>query len=221
MAQTVLNQHLIIFTDGGSRGNPGPSTTGWIIKTHSGDDLINAGLFLPYATNNIVEYVAVNGYLTDAHAFQPSHIDLFTDSMLVVNQLNQLLEVTHPVLRTYETTTRSLLVEFLAVRLRHIHRELNTDADHLSPASLKALKRYSKAPNILLKLHRSLALFSQRFGGNLEHKGNFEAFRRFEDHATRIGGVTSQHSHLDRFRVHLPLSYWEKVCAVQLPSDPS
>ena len=101
MAQPVLNQHLIIITDGGSRGNPSPSAAAWIIKTHSGDDLINASLFLPHATNNITEYAAVIGSLIDARAFQPSHIDLFIDSMLVVNQLNQLWEVTHPVLRTY------------------------------------------------------------------------------------------------------------------------
>ena len=88
MAQLVLNEHLIIFTDGGSRGNPSPSTAAWIIKTHSRDDLINAGQFLPYATNNITEYVAVIGSLTDALSFYPSHIHLFTNSMLVVNQLN-------------------------------------------------------------------------------------------------------------------------------------
>ena len=88
MDRSVLNEPLIIFIDGGSRGNPGPLATACIIKTHSGDDLINANLFLPYATNDIVGYAAVIGSLIDALTFQPSHIDLFTDSLLVVNQLN-------------------------------------------------------------------------------------------------------------------------------------
>eukprot|EP01018_Ginkgo_biloba_P035088 Gb_07833 [translate_table: standard] len=95
MARSVLNEPLIIFTDRGSRGNPSPSATAWIIKTHSGEDLINVGLFLHHATNNIAEYVIVIGSLTDTFAFQPSHIDLFTDSLLVVNKLNQLWEVVH------------------------------------------------------------------------------------------------------------------------------
>ena len=88
MARSVFNEPLIIFTNGGSRENPGPSATAWIIKIHSGDDLINTDLFLPHDTNNIVEYDAIIGSLTDALAIQPSHIHLFTDSLLVVNQLN-------------------------------------------------------------------------------------------------------------------------------------
>ena len=131
MARSVLNERLIIFIDGGSRRNPGPSTTTWIIKTHSEDDLINGGLFLPHATNNIVEYDAFIGSLTDALAFQPSHIDLFIDSLLVVNQLNHLWEVVHPTLRAYAATARSLMATFPTVRLHHVSREFNTDADHL------------------------------------------------------------------------------------------
>eukprot|EP01018_Ginkgo_biloba_P040135 Gb_11691 [translate_table: standard] len=131
MAIPMLNEPLIIFTDGGSRGNPGPSTVAWIIKTHSGDDLINVGLFLPHATNNIAEYAAVIGSLTDALAFQPSHIDLFTDSLLVVNQLSQLWEVAHPTLRAYAATARSLMATFPTVRLHYVPREFNADANCL------------------------------------------------------------------------------------------
>ena len=69
MAWPVLNEHLIIFTDGGSRENLGPSVAAWIIKTHLGDDFINANLFLLHATNNIIEYVVVIGSLTNSLAF--------------------------------------------------------------------------------------------------------------------------------------------------------
>ena len=85
MARSILNETLIIFTNGGSRRNLGPSATAWIIKTYSRDDLINVGLFLPHATKNIVEYAIVIGSLTVAFAFWPSYINLFTNSLLMVN----------------------------------------------------------------------------------------------------------------------------------------
>ena len=93
--------------------------------------MINVGLFLPHATNNIVEYAAVIGSLTNALTFQPSHIDLFTDSMLVVNRLNQVWKVAHPTLQAYTATVRSLMATFPDIHLQHVPREFNIDANCL------------------------------------------------------------------------------------------
>ena len=87
-------QALLIFTDGGARGNPGPAAIGFIIKDNYGEVLVELGKFIGRATNNVAEYQAVIEALTwlknnyQRKELSNDQIDFFLDSNLVVNQLN-------------------------------------------------------------------------------------------------------------------------------------
>ena len=81
---------LNIFTDGGSRGNPGPAAVGIVIKNAANKTLHSFGQTIDVATNNIAEYQAVVIALQwlQQQPVKPGKINFFLDSTLVVNQLN-------------------------------------------------------------------------------------------------------------------------------------
>ena len=78
---------LIINTDGGSRGNPGPAAVGVVINTSDGRHLESFGEFIGDATNNQAEYQAVVIALKVAQKYSPQAIKFILDSELVVKQL--------------------------------------------------------------------------------------------------------------------------------------
>ena len=120
---------LNIFTDGGSRGNPGPAATGVVIKDEEGNILANYGEYLGVQTNNFAEYSAAISALKKAQELGADEIDLTSDSKLVVEQLNGNWKVK-------ETTIQKLFVEawneiqkFKKVTLKHTLRGNNKEAD--------------------------------------------------------------------------------------------
>lgn len=78
---------LIINTDGGSRGNPGPSAIGVVISTPSDKHIESFGRYIGETTNNQAEYTAVVDALKAAEKYQPQKIQFYLDSELVVKQL--------------------------------------------------------------------------------------------------------------------------------------
>jgi ribonuclease HI len=77
-----------IFADGGSRGNPGPSASGYVLLTED-DQLIKAnGVYLGITTNNQAEYKSIKFGLQDALELGTKEVAVFMDSLLVVNQIN-------------------------------------------------------------------------------------------------------------------------------------
>jgi ribonuclease HI len=79
---------LVIHTDGGSRGNPGPSAIGVVIDTPDGRHLESFGKYIGKTTNNQAEYRAVIAGLKAAIKYHPRRLRFFLDSELVVKQLN-------------------------------------------------------------------------------------------------------------------------------------
>lgn len=85
---------LIIYTDGGARGNPGPAAIGVIIYLESGQTkiLTTIGKFIGKTTNNVAEYSAVieayRWIITNQEKIEFKNIEFYLDSNLVVNQLN-------------------------------------------------------------------------------------------------------------------------------------
>src|SRR5512141_3124623 len=96
---------LIIHTDGGARGNPGPAAIGAVIKTETGQILCELSRRIGESTNNVAEYKAVVSALTwlsenkKSFTGQANDITVFMDSTLVVNQLNGLFRVKDATLR--------------------------------------------------------------------------------------------------------------------------
>ena len=123
---------LNIFTDGGSRGNPGPAAVGVIIKDASDKTLHSFGQTIGIATNNIAEYQAVIIALQwlSRHPDRPRRINFFLDSTLVVNQLNGLWKLKDSHLRQKVILIRQLEASLNAkIPYTAISRAQNSRAD--------------------------------------------------------------------------------------------
>lgn len=129
-----MNQTLNIFTDGGSRGNPGPSAIGVVIKDTQDKIIHQFGKTIGNGTNNVAEYQGVIfalGYLI-LNQFSPSIINFFLDSTLVVNQLNGLWKIKDSNLRTLVIKVRELESQLKTkIKYHAIPREKNAEADAL------------------------------------------------------------------------------------------
>lgn len=122
-------EKLLLFTDGGSRNNPGPAAVGFVLKTESGQVLQKGGKFLGTATNNEAEYHALLEGLAAAKEFNPQSLICFLDSSLVVNQLNGLFKIKEARLRQLIFEVKKLEKEFASVCYQYVPREKNREAD--------------------------------------------------------------------------------------------
>lgn len=131
---------LIIYTDGASRGNPGPASYGFTISDEQGRLLHKEGEYIGITTNNVAEYT---GYLqalkTAKEKFKgelPLIIDHYADSKLVVEQLSGRFKIKSARLRLLSSEVLLLEKELGQVIHRHIRREKNTAADKLANIAL-------------------------------------------------------------------------------------
>jgi ribonuclease HI len=121
---------VVIYSDGGSRGNPGPSAAAFVMV--DGDTVIDqGGEYLGITTNNQAEYHGVQLGLEKAIDRKLRSIEFRVDSMLVVNQLNGQYKIKNRELWPINERIEMLLRQFDSVRFKHIPRELNTMADAL------------------------------------------------------------------------------------------
>lgn len=125
------NTTLYIFTDGGSRGNPGPSASAYVIYNKFNEILESGGSYIGITTNNQAEYTGVLLGLKAARQFadQNDTILFSIDSMLVVNQMNGLYKIKNRELWPINQKIRELMGEFGQVRFTHVPREQNSKAD--------------------------------------------------------------------------------------------
>jgi len=123
---------LTIFTDGASRGNPGLSSTGFVIKSED-KTLYSGGSFLGIATNNVAEYSAIVEALTKAKSLIDNHnqttVSFFMDSKLAVEQLCGRYKIKNTNLRELILKIKILESEFKLITYRHVPREQNHEAD--------------------------------------------------------------------------------------------
>ena len=125
------DQKIIIYADGGSRGNPGPSACGVVLKDATGMVISNHSKYLGEATNNQAEYNGGILGLTEALKITNGEIDFYLDSLLAVNQLNQTFKVKNAGIQTLFVKAWNLSVKFKKVKFFHIPREQNKEADKL------------------------------------------------------------------------------------------
>lgn len=126
---------LITYTDGGSRGNPGPAASGICVTDEQGDVLTRFGTFLGTQTNNFAEYTAIiealTWILTNRETLGSiASIECRMDSQLACRQLSGMYRVKHPQIRPLFDQVQ-LLQQSLAVPFQFVHipREKNTIAD--------------------------------------------------------------------------------------------
>jgi ribonuclease HI len=123
-----------IFTDGGSRGNPGPAAIGVVIFDLENDNKLHEiSKCLGSATNNIAEYSAVEAAI-DWVKEQSDHavVDFYLDSELVQRQLIGQYKVKDPSLRQIFLRIREKVIALHGpITFTHVKREFNADADAL------------------------------------------------------------------------------------------
>lgn len=118
-----------LYADGGSRGNPGPSASGYVLMDEDDKILEDKGLYLGVTTNNQAEYTALKIGLEAARARQVSEVDIYMDSLLVVNQMRGVFKVRNRDLWPIHSAIADLVRQFKRVSFNHVPRELNKLAD--------------------------------------------------------------------------------------------
>lgn len=118
-----------LYTDGGSRGNPGPSASGFVIMDMNDQVVVKNGLYLGITTNNQAEYQALKLGLEAAKHIHVQQLHVFMDSMLVVNQMKGIFKVKNRDLWPIHEEIKTLITTFKHVNFTHVPREMNKIAD--------------------------------------------------------------------------------------------
>lgn len=138
VTKTSDASHVIIYSDGGSRGNPGPSAAGFVVMDAEEHVLHEGGMYLGIATNNIAEYHGVRLGLEKALAMGAHTIDFRIDSLLVVNQMNGIYQIKNRELWPIHERIKELVEKFDKVSFTHVRREFNQLADGMVNKILNA-----------------------------------------------------------------------------------
>ena len=134
-----MKNKFSIYTDGGSRGNPGPSAIGAVVGTKEYGESIGS------TTNNVAEYSAVIFALKKAKQLlgnkkaEGTEIELRTDSQLLVNQLNGEFKIKDKGLQPLFIEIWNIKQDFKNVKFIHITRDKNKNADRLVNKALDTL----------------------------------------------------------------------------------
>jgi len=142
---------LIAHIDGGARGNPGPAAIGVVIADGDGNLLFEEGKFIGHATNNEAEYRALI-HLLDVTVHDPviqsytgGTLRIHCDSNLVVQQVLGNWKIKEPRLQAlYEEVKAKKVDSGMKLRIKHVPREENKDADRLVNSALDAVGNNKK-----------------------------------------------------------------------------
>lgn len=123
---------VTVNIDGGARGNPGPAGYGAIFKDASGKKIGELSRYLGVQTNNFAEYSGLIAALEHALTQDYKALRVFSDSELLVRQINGVYKVRSPELRSLYDKVRALIRKLESFRIEHVRREFNREADRLA-----------------------------------------------------------------------------------------
>ena len=130
-----------LFTDGGSRGNPGPAAYGFVLEADDGTVLDARGEAIGVATNNVAEYSALIAGLERARLLGLAEVEVVSDSELLVKQMRGEYKVKNAALRELSLEAARLAREIGKVTYTAVRREHNELADRLVNDALDAAGR--------------------------------------------------------------------------------
>lgn len=132
-----MNEHTYnVWTDGGSRGNPGPAAYGFVLKG-MGMEPVEHGEAIGETTNNVAEYTAVIEALKKLKSVLGNRkagkavVNVHADSELLVKQLNGEYRVKDEGLKKLFMELHNVMLDFDAVSYTHVRREKNKEADRM------------------------------------------------------------------------------------------
>jgi ribonuclease HI len=128
-ASTETVTEIKLYADGGSRGNPGPSASGFVLLDKEDRIIFKGGVYLGITTNNQAEYRALKFGLEHAERLGVREVDVYMDSLLVINQMKGLFKVKNQDLLPVHLAIKEQAKQFKKVTYNHVPRELNKLAD--------------------------------------------------------------------------------------------
>jgi ribonuclease HI len=129
---------VVLYVDGGARGNPGPSGVGVVITDRDGNELVRANDYIGVATNNAAEYRALLLGLERARALGASEVEIVNDSELVARQVEGRYRVKSADLRPLHAQALRALEAFDRWSIRSVPRAQNEVADALVNEAIDA-----------------------------------------------------------------------------------
>ena len=133
---------IVIYSDGGSRGNPGPSAAGFVVLDNRQEVIAEGGEYLGITTNNQAEYQGVRLGLEKAMELGYKKVDFKLDSMLVVNQMKGHYKIKNRELWPINERIRMLMTHFDRVTFTHVNRQFNQLADGMVNKTLDEHKAH-------------------------------------------------------------------------------
>ena len=128
--ETITTEdRIILYSDGGSRGNPGISAAAYVVETAEGEVLEKGGQFLGITTSYQAEYRGLLLGLERALELGYKRLECRLDSLMVVNQMKGIYTVKNRELWPINERILDLLTQFEDVKFTHVRREFNTLAD--------------------------------------------------------------------------------------------
>jgi ribonuclease HI len=140
-----------LFTDGSSLDNPGPAGAGAVLLDSCGQIAFRVGLYLGRATNNVAEYAGLILGIEKTLEYGLTTIDIFADSMLVVNQIKGLYRVSAPHLLEPFQRACAILSYFESWSINYVSRKYNKLADKMAVAAAELGRGGSLCPGGLLQ----------------------------------------------------------------------
>jgi ribonuclease HI len=140
--------HLVAFSDGGARGNPGPSGYGVVIQDQTGRKVAVLSGYLGHQTNNFAEYQGLIAALEYAVADGHKALKVISDSELLVRQIKGIYKVKNAALQDLHGRAKELIAQLSWFSIGHVLRGHNEEADRLANAAMdKGMGRVARAPS--------------------------------------------------------------------------
>ena len=119
----------VLYCDGGSRGNPGPAATGYVILDQSGERIAQGGEYLGTTTNNQAEYKSLVHGLKRALDMGISSLAAYMDSQLVVRQITRQYKVRNQDILPIYKQSQKMIAQLEEFSINHVPRDSNKKAD--------------------------------------------------------------------------------------------
>lgn len=138
-----MGSRLSVYSDGASRGNPGPSAIAFMILSEDGETLQKHSEYVGVKTNNQAEYEALISALQHASKLTDQKLVCYMDSELVIKHLNGEYQVKSPNLKTLWLKVQELKHRFLKVSFQHVPRTNNCirEVDQFANETLDRVNR--------------------------------------------------------------------------------
>lgn len=146
---------VVMYIDGGARGNPGPAARAVVVEDAAGNPLTAFSEFIGHTTNNVAEYRGLLAALDYALRHHHTKVKVFSDSELLVRQVRGTYKVKSPDLKPLHAKAREMIDQLGEFSVEHVPREKNQEADRLVNQALDGTEadRYPGASKPAAILH--------------------------------------------------------------------